>query len=188
MTRERERRIQPEVPRKIKRFSDEARKWLDEEKYLVYSLTGKSIRTFREAGYSFWSTWHNNYPYFEALTSQLSEVAIRLDQLFLPGSNSKTLHKQLGMVARKSVDLSRQAGGIQAVIGRSPDYVELAFNHLDATGQRLFGRDFDYYLTTTVTSIGNEITNVGLFLNNGLTVGKRQLRNNVYVAPLIVPV
>lgn len=178
------------------RFSDEARSWLEKEKYLIYPLTGQSIKTQEYAGRPFYSTWHNRNPDFEALASRNSEVAIRPDQLFLPKSSGKSLDDQLGMVARMSADMSRQVRGAQPIIGEAPDYIELAFKHLDTTGQRLFGEDFGYGYARTVTPVGGGVAIVGGFIagrRGGLNVGSWLLDGKklgglwVRVAPLIVP-
>lgn len=180
-----------EVRAEIRRFSDEARARLEAEGYFVHTLTGQSIKTLKDAGRPFWSTWHNNHPDFETLASRSSEVAIRPDQLFLPKSNGKTLNDQLSRVARVSADLSRQVRGTQVIIGEAPDYVELAYNHLDLTGQRLFGEEFGYGYARTVTPVGGNVANVGDFdAVNGLRVdGWRpdDGGDGLWAAPLVVP-
>lgn len=175
----------------IRRFSDEARERLAKERYIIYSLTGQSIKTLKDAGRPFWSTWHQDYPDFEALQSRLSEVAINPSQLFLPKSNSKTLDQQSEMVARLSQDISRKVPGVEAIIGEAPDYVELAFTHLDATGKRLFGKDYNYDYARTVTAVGSNVADVGSFLAGvGLDVDRWQpgdRHSGLWAAPLVVP-
>jgi len=175
----------------IRRFSDEARESLAKERYIIYSLRGQSIQTLRVAGSPFWSAWHHDYPDFEALQSRMSEVAINPSQLFLPKSNSKTLAQQLEMVAHFSQDLSRKVPGVEAVIGEAPDYVELAFTHLGATGKRLFGKDYNYDYARTVTRVGSSVALVGGFgAGDGLDVDRWPPDSGgsyLWAAPLVVP-
>ncbi len=81
----------PEIQVEAKRFTDEQKEALVKEGYVIYELTGQSIKSQKEQGRKFWSTWHKDYSQFEALTSMHSEVAINPDQLFIPKSNNKTL-------------------------------------------------------------------------------------------------
>lgn len=175
----------------IIRFSDEAREQLAKERYIIYSLTGQSIKTLKDAGRRFWSTWHKEYPDFEALQSRLSEVAINPKQLSLVKSKNKTFSQQLGLVARFSQDLSRKVLGVEAIIAEAPDYIELAFAHLDATGQRLFGEDFDSGYARTVTPVGDRVADVGNFnAASGLHVVRwhpDDWSDRLWAAPLVVP-
>lgn len=154
-------------------------------------ITGQSIKTLKDAGRPFWSTWHKDYPNFEASQSRLSEVAINPNQLYLPKSNSKTLDQQLEMVIRLSQDISRKVPGVEAVIGEAPDYVELAFTYLDTTGKRLFGKDYNYNYARTVTPVGSRVARVGRF-NADRGLGVRSLHpdgslSDLWAAPLVVP-
>ncbi len=180
-----------EIPENIQLFSNEAREQLTKEKYIIYSLTGQSIKTLRNSNHPFWSTWHKDYPDFEALQSRLSEVAINPKQLFLPESSYKTLTQQLEMVTHLSEAVSQKMPGVTAIIGEIPDYVELAFAHLKTTGQYLFGSDYSYDYTRTVTRVGPYVARVGAFRANvGLDIvfwlpDSRYSR--LWAAPLIVP-
>lgn len=176
----------------VKRFSPEARQALEKKGYLIYQLTGQSIKSLREAGKSFCSTWHKDYPDFETLPSRHSEVAINPNQLFLPGSNWKTLPEQEVAVAGFSHRLNQNVKEAEAIIGEAPDYVELAFVHLNATGEYLFGKkyNFDYARTKTRAS-GSNVALVGYFdSDNGLVVRNwvhGYGHGFVWAAPLIVP-
>lgn len=175
---------------KIVRFTPEARQELTERGYAVYALTGQSIKTLRDVDKPFWSTWHQDRPELEAMTSRLSEVAINPTQLFLPGSNRKTLKEQERMVKAFSKDLN--VDGVEAVMGEMPDYTELAFSHLDATGVRLFGKDFGYNYARTKTSTSRSgVAVVGEFdAVGGLSVARwyrDRGSGGVFAAPLVVP-
>lgn len=177
-------------------FSDEAREALEAEGYKIYLLTGQSIRSLREGGKKFWSTWHRDYPEFEGKTSRLSEVAINPDpdRFFLPNSNNKTLEQQLRMVEKFSKQLRgrERLSGVEAVVGEAPDYAELAFAYLKATGQYLFGESYDSRYTRTVTpTVGSDVALVGYFdAPDGLDVYYWYCdrgSDSVWVAPLVVP-
>jgi len=166
---------------------------LEKEKYVICELSGQSIRTLREAGKPFWSTWHKDHSDFEQLTSRRSEVAINPNQLFLPNSNNKTLAQQEKMVGDFSKKLSKKVQGVEAIVGEASDYVELTFTYLGATGVRLFGKDYDYRYTRTKTpTVGSYVARVGSFdADDGLHVHDWRHdggHSSVWVSPLVVPV
>lgn len=179
-----------EVLLEINRFTPEARKALEKKGYLIYELSGQSIRTLRNADKPFWSTWHKDYPVLEDMRSRITEVAFNPSQLFIPGSNNKTLKEQEDMVEQFSKGL--KVKGAEAIIGEMPDYVELAFTHLDSTGDRLFGEKYSFNYTRTVTPTSEFVVAlVGCFdADYGLHVNRWDRdrgRDGLYVAPLVVP-
>lgn len=175
----------------IRRFTPEARQGLEEAGFAIYSLTGKSIKTLKDRGKPFWSTWHKDNLGFEAMVSRFSEVAINPGQLFLPESNEKTLIEQKKMVNEFSEGL--EIKGTKAIIGVMPDYTELTFAHLDATDGYLFGEEFRYRYTRTQTPIddSNVVAKIGFFhADCGLVIGKSlpdRGETDLFIAPLIVP-
>lgn len=183
----------PEKQLEIKRFSAEQKEALEKQGFVIYGLTGQSIKTLRDSGRKFWSTWHKNYPDFEALGSMHSEVAINPNKLFLPESNHKTLAQQEKMVEKFSQKLRKKIPGVKAIVGQAPDYVGLAFAHLDSTKEYLFGAkdEFDYARTKTPTG-GSVVAGVGSFdAADGLGVndwGAGFGDGFVHAAPLVVPV
>jgi hypothetical protein len=183
----------PEKQLEIKRFFKEQKEALEKQGFVIYGLTGQSIKTLRDNGRKFWSTWHKDYPNFEALGSMQSEVAINPSKLFLPKSNNKTLSQQEEMVEKFSQELGKKVEGVKAIIGQAPDYVELAFAHLDNTKEYLFGakNNYDYARTKTPTS-GSDVADVGSFdADDGLGVDYWDRDNgddSVRAAPLVVPV
>ncbi len=133
------------TPVEVRRFSDEARAALKEDGYIINTLTGQSIASLREAGRKILRTWGNRYDLqFEALTSEQSEVAINPSRLTLPNSNNKTLVQQEKMIKQFSIELGKKIPGVEAIMGGAPDYTDLAFTHLDATGECLFGENYNY--------------------------------------------
>lgn len=175
----------------VVRFSAEQRKGLERKGYLVYSLTGQTIATLRDAGHPFWSTWHQGEA-IEQVHSMLTEVAVNPKSLFLQDSNRKTLDEQLAMVEKFGRKIAGEVKGVTAILGSAPDYTELAFAHLDQRGQRLFGEDFnyDYARTTTPTGesvvafVGNFDDAYGLYVYDLPQGGGYGL---VWAAPLVVP-
>ena len=126
------------TPVEVRRFSDEAKAALEEDGYIIITLTGQSIASFREAGRTFWrGDWHKDNPQFEALTSMQSEVAINPYKLFLPKSFNKTVPQQKRMISNFSQRLAKKIPGVEAIMGGVPDYVDLAFTYRDTTGDYL---------------------------------------------------
>lgn len=175
----------------ISRFSAEQRKGLERKGYLVYSLTGQTIATLRDRGHPFRSTWHQGEA-IEQVRSMLTEVAVNPKSLFLQDSNRKTLDEQLVAVEKFGRKLSGEVKGVTAILGTAPDYAELAFSHLSATGKRLFGKDYDYDYTRTTTPTGESgVAVVGVFYaDRGLLVhdwGRGGRAGGIWAAPLVVP-
>ena len=180
------------VPAEVRRFSDEVRTALEKGGYKIHTLTGQSIASLRKTGRSFWTTWHKDNPQLEALTSMQSEVAVNPDQLFLPKSNNKTLPQQEKMISQFSQKLGKRILGVEAIMGGAADYVDLAFAHLDATGDRLFSKEHNYnYARTNTPTAAGQVASVGFFDSAfGLSVGYWHGvhgRSDVFAAPLVVP-
>lgn len=158
-------------------------------------MTGESIKTSRGHGRPLWSTWHNRYPDFEALTSIHSEVAIHPDpkKFFLPNSQSKIFDQQEKMITEHSAKVGKTIHGVEAIMGEVADYIELTFQHLDKTGERLFGEKYGYNYTRTKTpTFGSSVAYVGYFSADGGPGVVHWIRGSrfgdVGVAPLVVPV
>lgn len=215
----------PEVPIEIRRFSDEQRDVLDEQGYLIYELTSKTINV-RE-GYWRGALFddHNYYNYYDSvredknricipdttidsigpLTSMRSQVAINLKEPFLKNSNNRTLRQQEIMVEKYLQELGEKLHGINvgAIIGEAADYLELYFQHRDATGFRLFENppslgyviivEYDHKTARTRTPVGtSSVADVGAFNQRDyqLAIGSYHAmlgRDDLYALPLIVP-
>jgi hypothetical protein len=135
----------------IKRFTPEAQEVLEKQGYVIYGLNGESIKSLLDdrspksltrrdwnAKKPFYSTWHNNSPEFEAISSMQSEVAINPTEIFLPDSNIKSLKEQEILVDRFSIELAKKVPGASAIIGQASDYAAVVFQHLDATQEHLY--------------------------------------------------
>ncbi len=175
----------------IATFSKEQKSKLSRLGYeYFYPLTGQSIASLRDAGNSFWSTWHKGDA-FENTPSMRTEVAILPRILFLKNSNNKTLSQQLGMISRFSTELAKAVPGVAAKMGGAADYAELAFAHEKATGDKLFGSKFNYdYARTTTETSGSVVALVGDFGGFGLNVDdwdRGSSSGNVWAVPLVVP-
>lgn len=181
--------------KEIKRLTDEQKEALKRLGLSeVIPFSGRSIKVWREEGKPFWSTWHQEpqFAEFESMSSMLSEVAINPNQLFLPGSNRKTLKEQEEMVEKFSRDLAKKVPGVKAIIGEAPDYVELAFQHLDKTGEYLFGKKYNYDYTRTKTkTVESAVADVGSFDSDGGLHVRHWYRGNrldvLWASPLVVP-
>ncbi len=182
-----------EVIQKVQRFSKEAILGLTKEGYnKIYPLSGQSIKSLREQGRKFWSIWHKDNLAFESLRSRLSEVTINPNRLFLPDSNYRSLDYQEAQIQEFSRQLCRKVPDIKVILGEMPDYMELAFLHLDATDERLFGAKYGNRSTRTKTPVtgsfaalfGHFDAVLGAYIdywnrNHGLP--------HVWVSPLVVP-
>lgn len=184
----------PESQLEIKRFSAKQKEALKNLGFVIYGLTGQSIETLRDNGRRFWLEWHRRHPDFEALGAMRSEVAINPSKLFLPKSGGKTLYNQERMVGKLSRELGNRVTGVKAIIGQAPDYVELAFRHLDSTREYLFGVKYGYGCarTKTPTFSPRHFASVGTFFEYaGLAVGSLDAgcgRGDVHAVALVVPV
>lgn len=173
------------------RFSEEAKEALKKKGYIIYELTGQSVKSFRDKGKKFWSSWHQNTK-LEDLTSMLCEIAINPNQLFLPNSNNKTFSQQVKLVSDFSDKLDKEVEGVKAIIGEIPDYVELAFQHLNKTGEYLFGITYKYdYVRTKTPTAGNCVADVGGFhAEGGIRIGewgRDRPQSRLWISPLAVP-
>lgn len=178
----------------IVRFAPETSRSLIDMGYAIYPLGRKSLRWHRNAGYPVRSSLYLDFPALEELQSRSSEVAINPSRLFLPVSNRRTLEQQSEMVKSFSQELSSRwnIAGARAIIGTMPDYVELTFAHLEATGEYLFGEADGYNCARTQTpTIKEHFAVVGIFFANaGLMVDHRHAifgDADVHAAPMILP-
>jgi hypothetical protein len=148
------------------------------QKYYTYTLTGRSIKQLREDGLKFWTTWHEDNK-IENIKSHKGKVSIPKD-LFLPNSNNKTFTEQKKMI---------KAFHPNAFMGNVADYCELAYLHLQATGEYLFGEKYDYSWARTTTTVGTLVADVGVFdADRGLDVhrwGRDGRAGDVFASPLV---
>lgn len=199
--RQRGKIVTPETPGIIKSFSKEALEFLKKKNLLHYPLNGQSLKAQQLASRPFWYIIDPS-DNFLTLPSMQSEVAFHSfpDKFFLPKSNKLTLPQRQEMIAEYSYKLQREFGSkdIEAVIGDSPDYSLVAFLHLGATKEYLFGEKYryDYAITKTpitktlagsslVAVVGNFDADCGLYVNRWSVDLDR---DRVHIAPLIMPV
>lgn len=180
----------------IKSFSKEEEKALKTEGKAIYTLTGETIQDQKDAGRKFWYITPSEGGKLLVLHSRLSQVAFdpRPNKFFLPKSNNHTLDEQLEMITEYSYRLQKRLGiqTIEAIMGEAPDYTQLAFTHLDATGERLFGEKYDLYFARTKTStVGSDVADVGGFsADHGLRVDRWHRGSgddDGFASPLVVP-
>lgn len=183
---------------KIEPLPAEAKKFLKSEGYLWLPLTNQTLGGMRDAGRPF---YHVD-PADRVLTtpSVFAEVAFHPDpkRFFLPGSNRKTLDKQIDMVKEFSEELQRKSGltSIKAVIGEASDYADLTYTHVDNIGRkrfgdRLFGPKYGFNFTRTITpTSGFDVAYFGDFDGaDGPAVddwGRDEGCGRLFVAPLVV--
>lgn len=188
----------PTPEQRVRRaFTEEEKKALAKEGITaVYPLTGETIADQREKGRKFWYIAESDNNSLVAVHSLRGDVAIdpRPNKFFLPKSNNLTLDQQMEMVAEFSHKLQRRlkTDSVEAIMGQAPDYTELAFSHLDATSERLFGEKYDYnYARTQTPTVGSSVARVGDFsVGDGLGVSSWRRgggSGRVFAVPLVVP-
>ncbi|MBI4130511.1 hypothetical protein HY468_04295 [Candidatus Roizmanbacteria bacterium] len=178
---------QSEKPvQQIQRFSSETRDMLRAQGSVVYELSGQTLVSLKDAGKPFITTIFE-YPYNSP--SRLSEVAFNPNELFLSGTNGKSMDKQMQALDEYNRMLRAKMSDVEAVIGSVSDYAELAFSHLEATGRFLFGPEYNNEMTRTTTQAFN--TNLCVrfvkVYGFGICVWGRHGMERVSIAPLIVP-
>lgn len=184
-----------EAKKEVKRFTDEQKETLKGLGYEIYELTGQSIRSLRDSGRKIqvstfeFNKFSRENAKFEALISSLSEVAINPAQPILNHSNKKTFSQQQEMVWEFSKKIAKEVKGVKAVIGTLPDYAELAFAHLDRTGQYLFVEPYFRRYVRTNSTAGSHVADVA-FGRYGLHAGNWNYGERVdyvWTSPLVVP-
>lgn len=178
-------------------LSDELKEALKREGITaVYSLTGETIADQKENGKKFWRITESGDNSVLAVRSLIGDVAIdpRPNTFFLPKSNNLTLNQQLELTAEYSYKLQRklQTDAVEAILGQAPDYTALAFAHLDATDERLFGKNYGFRYTRTQTPVGRSgVAVVGVFsADGGLDVNdwrRGDGSDSIWAVPLVVP-
>lgn len=179
----------------IKPFSKEALEFLKKKHFLYYPLNRHSLKDQELVSRPFWYIVDAGENFLN-LPSMQSEAAFpSRDEFLLPKSNKLTLSQQQEMIDEYSYKLQREFGSeeLKAVMGDAPDYCLLAFLHLDATKDYLFGEKDNYNFTRTKTpTSGTNVANVGSpkSPHYGLIVNHWDagLGNDfLYAAPLVVP-
>ncbi len=172
-------------------FSDEQRKSLEMHGLQIFGLHGESIASLKTKNEPFWSNWHDGLK-MEFTCSRMSEVAIMVDNLFLPKSNNLTVFDQLLLVNKYSQEISKKIPGVHAVMGSAMDYLELNAYHRSEKGVGLFRNfgSFDNAATTTLTPDLQPLF-VGESYAGSSVVSYRFGRSgfsDIKVMPLVIPV
>lgn len=133
-------------------FSPEARSSLEKQGYLIYPLTGISLRKQVEAGKPIRTDYWLNDKNFGSKNLPPLQVAFNPKQLFVPYSHDRNRYDQIVAMSKFNAKL-----GISGVMVAflDADYIsELVFSRLDKTGERLFGENVNNHLTRTKSGIG----------------------------------
>lgn len=165
-------------------FTTDQKKELKKHGYLVYKLSGQTIKTLRKDGLKFWTDWHEGEP-IDDVASMECEVAFNPDKLFLKDSESKTFDEHKALVEA----LKPIIKGTKNIIGNVADYLELTHLHFKKTGLGLFGTKYNYNYTRTITEVGSRVADVGYFDgHDGIDVNARLPQvglPGLRVAPLV---
>jgi len=177
---------------KIIKFTDRQKEQLKNKGYLIYPLYGQTLASLRIDEHTFSSKWHEGKA-IERLAALKTEVAIDPNNLFLKDSDRRNLWDQKAMVSKFAGEIGRVIRGVTAILGGAPDYAELAFAHLAATGVRLFGDEYHRNVTRTTTPVDSEaVVCVGPFdAKKGLRIESwepvEREADYLWAAPLVVP-
>lgn len=189
-----------EASKNVISFTPEQRKNLEINGYVIYRLTGQTIPSLKAARNFFIpsSSMFDN----KVARSVIADVAINPKSLYLKDSQNKTLKEQMKMMEEYAKSIRKKFPGLTAIVGGAPDYAELAFQHLKATGVYLFGGEdgspeADISTPRTCTTSYNGQDKTGIYYATvgihdefqGLGVGSRkpdERWGEVYAAPLIV--
>ncbi|MBI2051510.1 hypothetical protein HYT33_01985 [Candidatus Roizmanbacteria bacterium] len=148
-------------------FTERTRETLEAAGALIYDKKGESIEDQLQAGRNFWHVV--DVDRVRKTPSTFGQVAIfpTRHEFFLQGSFNRSLPKQLMLAEADAVDLRERLGDerVDIVIPKvAADITDVTFQHLDATGQRLFGNEFDLlYGRTQMPTTGSVVASVGYF-------------------------
>ncbi len=150
----------------------EARALLEAKGFTIYPLKGLSLRQQLEAGRPLNTKYWLNDKDFGSKSLSPLQVAVNPNQLFVPGTFDKNRYDQSAVMGKFSVRLG--IPGVMVTFIDAAYIAELAFAHLDRTGERLFGEKFQNHQTRTTTAISgfsgsNEVV-VGDFTNENLNI------------------
>jgi hypothetical protein len=141
---------------------------------VVYDLSGKTPVALRGEGMKF--SYVN--PALENESSSPSLIAFdpNPDRFFLKGSQKLPHSQQLELLDRDKTVVEKEFPGAGLIVreGYAPEWVEAAFEHVKATGQKLFGPDHNHNWTWTNTYMNDQLgayrAHVGDWRDDGLDV------------------
>jgi len=156
--------------------------------YHIYTLTGASITQLIEAGNPIYHSWQQTAK-FENETSPAIEVAINPEGLFLKNSNNRTMANQDRMLENFSRGISRKIKRIKAIKGYANQYSEITALHQEATGESLFGKNYNLGYTRTEdfsVVVGGNSSGLGLHIVRDCPIDGCD--PDLWICPLVVPV
>jgi hypothetical protein len=181
-----------EIPSDESVFTSEQRQKLHDKGYVICALTGQSLKSLRETGPGYLpnSYVHRGHQY-DTEESMHSEVAFHPTEFQLPESYG-TLDEQSSLVSNFSMDIQKEIPGVKAIIGRLPDYLELAVGMIEQETDESVPRGFfRFYDTSTTTRVGIDrvmMVYMKQYYNPEVHMYDNILpRGEINVAPLIVP-
>lgn len=136
--------FKPENATKVRTFGEESKKKIEREGFKVFSLSGRSIQSMREAGMPFLeSDLYQSQQ--ETLISIASEVAINPDVSIWLGT-----YKDFKAYAER---IEKSIPSITCILGTVSDYVEIEFVFREASGEYL-SKDLEIVTSTTIRRTG----------------------------------
>lgn len=198
----------PEKEIKISRFSEEQKAALKKEGYIFFDWDPRlaSVKAAIESGYDC-QEWYNPYDKsidLNGLESIHSEIAFNPEEFYRLRDavrpewwDPETRSEQEDSIDKLSKHLGEEIKGVKAIMGGVPDYVRIIFQHLDATGKKLFkprratfGGDAECYVRAASPAVTDKEFIVGYYPNDPelLIRGDESCyEETTYLAPLVVP-
>lgn len=177
-------------------WSEREKEILKNDGALIYRPNGLTIRGQRIAGRRIY--YHVRNPRLLDCPSRQIEVAIypAPDRFFVPGCFERRVRDQRQLLRDDAESLRRRLSinNLDEIIPEAADFVEVFHQHLDITGKRLLGVNYDFASVRTDTPVlskPNEhrfaVIQDETKVNCLYIYGSGWWRNNVGVARWLVP-
>ncbi len=115
-------------------------KELANQGWYIYSLQGESIASLQTQGFPVANrSWLRRHKDFGTIPAQLLRLAIKPDELFIPGSNRLAFEQQKEAIEKESKEIGKEYPGVKMILPSAAEAVELALQHLTATGEKIYG-------------------------------------------------
>lgn len=180
-------------------FTQEERRILEEDRYLIYRLDGKKVKRQPGVQNPFWDGIKNGKKFLN-LPSIRGEVAISSDpkQVFVPNTGGRNLDVQENLLKQDAAKL-RQRLKLEEIDEIIPDeastFIELALKHLKETGAHLFlSEENEHFACVTKNYTKKDSSRVAIVFNSidlplaALDWSRSSGNYQLFAVRLIVPI